>query len=142
MRVGLVGCVKTKKVTAAPARDLYTSALFLGRRRFVERKCDRWFVLSAKHGLVDPDKVLEPYDETLKDAGEERRRLWSHAVLRSLERELGDLKGMSFEAHAGSAYMDHGLAEGLEARGASVERPTEGLSLGRQLAFYKQSSQA
>ncbi|HWO69164.1 MAG TPA: hypothetical protein VNP94_00195, partial [Actinomycetota bacterium] len=46
MRIGLVGCVKSKRARPAPARDLYTSPLFRGARRFVERSCDRWFVLS------------------------------------------------------------------------------------------------
>lgn len=63
MKVGLVGCVKSKRGTAAPARDLYTSALFRGRRRYVELTCDRWFILSARHGLVEPEEILEPYDD-------------------------------------------------------------------------------
>jgi hypothetical protein len=140
MRVGLVGCVKGKRGVAMPARDLYTSALFLGRRRYVERTCHRWFVLSAKHGLVDPDTILEPYDETLKDASEARRRQWSQAVLADLDRRIGELAGVLFEAHAGAAYLDHGPALGLRQRGATVERPTEGLPFGKQLALYKRAT--
>jgi hypothetical protein len=64
-RIGLVGCVKTKRSFASPGKDLYASPLFRGRRRYVEASCDRWFVLSALHGLVAPDEVLEPYDVTL-----------------------------------------------------------------------------
>lgn len=137
MRIGLVGCVKGKRSRPAPARELYTSALFLGRRAFVEATCERWFILSAKHGLVDPDDVLEPYDQTLKDASEAHRRQWSARVLNQLERSLPHLHGVILEAHAGAAYLDHGLAAALEARGAVIERPTAGLSFGRQLAFYK-----
>lgn len=62
MKIGLVGCVKTKRATGAPARDLYTSTLFTGRRRYVEESSDRWFVLSALHRLVRDDERLEPYD--------------------------------------------------------------------------------
>lgn len=64
MRVGLVRCVKGKLSRAARARDLYTSPLFVGRRRWVEATCDRWFIPSAKHGLVDPAAILEPHDVT------------------------------------------------------------------------------
>lgn len=63
-RIDLVGCVKLKRNHAAPAADLYTSALFAGRCRWVAQTCDRWFVVSAKHGLV-AQQVLKPYDETL-----------------------------------------------------------------------------
>jgi hypothetical protein len=65
LTVGLVRFVKTKLHTPTPAQDLYTSAVFVGRRAWVEQSCDRWFILSAKHGLVDPEQVLEPYDESL-----------------------------------------------------------------------------
>jgi hypothetical protein len=139
-RIGLVGCVKSKLPYPAPARDLYTSSLFRGRRAYVERTCDGWFVLSAKHGLVEPDRMVEPYDETLKDADRAHRRRWSAAVLSSLGEALGNVQGIVFEAHAGHNYLDYGLAHGLMARGAKVERPTEHLGLGRQLAFYGEAT--
>lgn len=136
-RIGLVGCVKSKLPHPAPARDLYVSALFRGRRAHVESSCDRWFILSAKHGLVEPDRVLDPYDETLKAASEARRRRWSSEVLASLERALGPLARMEFELHAGADYIAHGLERGLRERGARVTIPAAGLSLGKQLAYYR-----
>src|SRR5437879_2590214 len=60
-RVGLVGCVKSKRSVPTAAADLYTSTLFVGRRRWVEASCERWFILSAKHGVVPPDELIEPY---------------------------------------------------------------------------------
>lgn len=135
-RIGLVGCVKTKLDHAAPAKDLYTSRLFRGRRAFVERSCARWFILSAKHGLVDPDAVLEPYDVTLDSATAAERRAWSDRVLVEIRERLGSLDGLTFEAHAGSNYLDFGVVEGMRASGARVMRPTEGLGLFEQQAFY------
>jgi hypothetical protein len=139
-RIGLVGCSKSKRTEPAAARDLYDpSALFRGVRCLVERTCERWFVLSAKHGLVRPEQVLEPYDETLTRASRAARRRWAEWVLGQLEAELGaDLSGYVFEAHAGSAYLDFGLVRGIEERGGRVDRPLDGLGLGRRLAFYKE----
>lgn len=131
-----MGCVKSKRDPPSPAKDLYTSTLFVGRRRYVERNCDRWFVLSALHGLLDPDQVIEAYDVSLADADEAFRARWSAAVLAQLERHLGRLDGTTFEVHAGSAYRDHGLVSGLRAAGATVEEPAAGLNFGQQLAFY------
>jgi hypothetical protein len=136
-RIGLVGCVKSKLDRSAPARDLYTSPLFQGRRRFVENSCDRWFVLSAKYGLVDPDKVLQPYDRTLKQVGRAERRRWSAAVVSGLELELGAFRTVVFEIHAGDDYRKFGLEDGIRGRGGQVVVPTHGLSLGQQLAFYR-----
>lgn len=141
-RIGLVGCVKQKEPQAMPARSLYRSPLFHGRRAYVERTCSSWFVLSAEHGLVHPDRMLEPYDVTLKDEEPSRRRVWSQQVLADLSDLLGDLTGAVFEIHAGAAYRDSGLVEGLEDRGAVVEVPAEGLGLGQQLHFYGEAAEA
>ena len=141
MRVGLVGCTKSKRTVASSARDLYDpSTLFRGRRAYVERTCDRWFILSALYGLVDPDDVIEPYDVALKSASTAERRAWSRSVLESLRTELGDLRGIEFECHAGSEYLSFGVVDGLLALGATITVPTEGLSFGRQLAFYSNST--
>lgn len=136
MKIGLVGCVKGKLMHPAPARELYTSPLFIGRRRWVESTCDRWFILSAKHGLVDPATVLTPYDMTLNELGHDKRRRWSTGVLADLEQACGPMRPHTFEIHAGDPYVRFGLEEGLIRSGAVVERPSAGLSLGQQLQFY------
>ncbi len=135
-RVGLVGCVKGKLDHAAPAQNLYTSPLFGKRRRYVERTCEQWHVLSALHGLLRPDEPVAPYDKTLNDASWAERRRWSQLVLSQLDRELGPVGHTVFEVHAGKNYVDFGLVAGLEDRGAIVEWPVKGLPMGKQLAFY------
>ena len=135
-RIGLVGCVKEKAASARPAADLYTSTLFRGRTAYVRRSCDRWFVLSALHGVVGPDAVVEPYDVALDTASRSERRTWSRRVLEQLGDHLGELGQYDFEIHAGAPYRDFGLLEGLRAAGASVTNPTEGMRIGEQLSFY------
>ncbi len=134
--IGLVGCVKTKLDHAAPARDLYTSPLFRDRRAAVDGKADRWFVISAEHGLLDPDQVIEPYDRTLADMSIPSRRAWSAKVLSALRGTLGDLNRYRFEIHAGADYFGFGLADGLRESGAEVSIPTQGLRQGEQRQLY------
>ncbi|HYT80042.1 MAG TPA: hypothetical protein VEQ37_12460 [Actinomycetota bacterium] len=136
-RIGLVGCVKSKLPHPAPAADLYTSPPFRGARRAVEWSCDRWFILSAEHGLVDPGQVLDPYERTLATAPTAERRRWAQGVLAQIDEHLGDVGGIDFEVHAGTAYLEYGLKAGLAARGAHVVDPLQGLPLGRRLAYYK-----
>ena len=133
--------MKGKRRSAAPAGDLYTSSLFVGRRRFVLGSCDRWFILSALHGLLDPEQTIEPYDRSLLDVGSGERRAWAKEVLAAIDATLGDVAGVVFELHAGAAYRDFGLVDGLRARGAEVVNPTAGLSQGGQLAFYAGNSE-
>ncbi len=135
MRIGLVACVKSKRATPTRAADLYTSPLFRGGRRAVEQSCDRWFILSAKHGLLDPDEVVEPYEETLSGAPRQDKRRWSRRVLGQIF-ALVEPEGVVFEIHAGEDYHAWGLSRGLRDAGAQVELPTAGLPLGRKLAYY------
>lgn len=135
-RIGLVGCVKEKAPSARRAEELYTSTLFRGRAAYVKKSCDRWFILSALHGVVDPATVLEPYDVTLDNASRDRRRAWSSQVLEQLRTKLGDLGSYEFEMHAGAPYRDFGLVEGLRRAGAVVVNPTQGMPIGHQLSFY------
>lgn len=63
--VCLVGCSKTKLPYAAPAKELYTSPLFKLGRAWAEANSDAWAILSAHHGLIEPDSIIEPYDITI-----------------------------------------------------------------------------
>lgn len=135
--IGLVGCVKTKRSVTTAAKDLYDSPLFHGQRQTVETSCDRWYILSAKHGLLDPETEVAPYEEALYGTSRHHKRSWSRRVLAELREELGDLDGMHFEVHAGQDYYAHGLVEGLRKAGATVGLPTQRLSMGQKLSYYR-----
>jgi hypothetical protein len=138
-RVGLVGCVKEKAKGPRSAQDLYLSTLFVSRRWFVEQSCSEWWILSALHGLIRPTDILEPYDLALKDLGRAARREWSGRVLAAIDDRVRLASGDEVEIHAGAEYREFGLVEGLRSRACTVENPTEGLGIGRQLQFYKQA---
>lgn len=141
VRIGLVGCTKSKLDRPAPAAELYSpSTMFRGRRGYVESTCDRWFILSANHGVVAPDEVLDPYDVTLVGTSRLTKRQWTNRVLDELEERLGQVRQLEFKIHAGHDYWGFGLVEGLTVRGATVEIPTRGLGQGQQLAFYRKAA--
>lgn len=133
----LLGCVKTKLDRAAPARDLYTSELFRRRRAYAEATGVRWFILSARHGLVAPADLLEPYDVHLGDQSADYREAWGRWVVARLASEL-DISGVTVEIHAGAAYVD-AIRGHLDRCGASVVTPLAGLTQGEHLAWYAKS---
>lgn len=136
-RIGLVGCVKTKADRPRQAKDLYRSSLFSGRRAYVERHCDEWWILSAGHGLVHPDTVLSPDDVCMADLDSLARRRWSASMIGSIRAQLRPAPGTIFELHAGSMFRDFGLVDGLDAIACEVAIPTAHLGIGRQLHFYR-----
>jgi hypothetical protein len=135
----LVGCVKTKRPTAAPAGELYTSPLFRKRRLYAEASGRPWFILSALHGLVHPDRVLEPYDMYLAGQTVTYRRQWALRVVSDLVAAVGPLAGTSIEIHAGASYVEP-LAPVLSAAGVDVRVPLRGLNQGQHLAWYSSDS--
>lgn len=133
--VVLVGCVKTKLPVAAPASELYVSALFRKRRAYAEATGKPWYILSAMHGLIRPDTLLEPYDMHLASQPTAYRRGWGERVVRDLELNHGLLGGLLIEIHAGAAYVDP-IESVLDVYGAGVLAPLRGLPHGKHLAWY------
>lgn len=80
MRIGLIACCKEKLDYATQAQYLYQSPMFKMSMAWIRKRCDEWAILSAKHGLVMPDQVLEPYDLALKDLPRLELERWADAV--------------------------------------------------------------
>lgn len=76
----LVACCATKLDHAAEARDLYVSDLFKKARAYAELIGESWLILSAKHGILKPGKVIEPYDEFLCDKSPRELAAWIELV--------------------------------------------------------------
>jgi len=63
----LRSCVKSKRSYRCKAAEMYTSPLFQKTMAYAQRlRAKRIFILSAKYGLLDPDDIIDPYEQTLK----------------------------------------------------------------------------
>ena len=130
----LVSCVKSKRSQPSPARDLYTSTLFKGASAYAEEVGDRWFILSAKYGLLDPDKVVSPYEKTLNKMPVAERLAWAKEVLADLEPLAKPGDEVVFLA--GTRYREN-LIEPLKRIGCQIAVPMVGLPFGKQLSWLK-----
>ncbi|MDR1787158.1 MAG: hypothetical protein LBR16_01705 [Treponema sp.] len=88
MKQFLISCGKQKCGKKVKAADMYTSPRFKMALAYARKQTkgddSRIFVLSAKHGLLSLDKVIEPYDETLNTKKAAERRDWAQKVLAQL----------------------------------------------------------
>ena len=96
-RLLLVTCVKSKTTSPAAAKDLYVSPLFRKARAYAERSELPWFIVTAEHGLVQPDEWLAPYERYLPDMPREYRTAWGEWVVARLELLAGPLRGRTVE---------------------------------------------
>lgn len=137
--IALVSCVKKKRSGPCMAKDLYVSPLFRFMRTYAEHKADRWFILSAKYGLVRPTDVLESYEQTLNESSVKQRRKWAAHVLQQMRDEDLLRPGVTFLWLAGQAYQKY-LSSLLA--GLSQLDPLAGKRFGERLAWLKKRTQA
>lgn len=110
MRVGLIACSAGKLDRPAPAAELYTGPVFTLAREWITARTElgAWAILSAKHGLVMPDQVVEPYDVALASLSADEKRAWA---ARTREQLVERFPGAVFMVLAGADYR--AATEGL-----------------------------
>ncbi len=94
-------------------------------------KPDAIYILSAKYGLVDPEQVIPPYNETLNTMKSGQVKDWALDVIDQMEGKINFQKDEIIFL-AGERYRK--FLQPL-CRNASV--PLEGLGIGKQLSWLK-----
>ena len=123
MKIALIACCKSKLDHSCRAEDLYVGALFKKQLAFSrDQNFDRIFILSALHGLLKLDEVIQSYEKTLTKMPVAERKKWAAAV----EFVLPDNAEITY--FAGVRYREF-LPCG--------DVPCEGLGIGRQLKWFK-----
>lgn len=69
----IIACGKNKAEVRSKAANLYKGTSFLCRRRFAESNFEHYCILSAKHSILLPDDLLDPYNLNMKDLTKEQR---------------------------------------------------------------------
>lgn len=133
MKIGLVSCSKAKKDYICSAREMYSeSNTFRLSLEYLEKTCDKIFILSAKHGLLDLDDAIQPYDETLVEKPVAERRKWADEVILKLK-EKTDLEKDQFIILAGQKYNKFLLEHTRK-----FQLPLEGLTMFKRVPKLKE----
>lgn len=131
-RVALVGCGKAKLDHPAAAEKIYVGSLFKMARAWAIRNTTRWFVLSAKYGLLAPWQIVIPYDAFLPNMSLAERESWASKVGKAVrgqiapEAEVVLLAGREYGCF--SKFVDNRITE-----------PLRGLGIGRRMAWLKEN---
>jgi hypothetical protein len=150
MRVILIGCGQQKRI-GGPWRacELYTGPIFSARRSYAERQvasgaADAYLILSAKYGLVTPERRISLYELPIQLLSAIDRVAWRCGCVTQLVEWLDndllddrDLAEIEVEIHAGHEYSAK-LANVLRANGFAASTPMENLVQGMQLKWYRE----
>jgi uncharacterized protein DUF6884 len=132
-RIVLVSCVSQKLPHRSKAKDLYVSTLFRLNLEYANGlEPDGIYVLSAKHGLLNLEQEIEPYEQTLNNMRVAEIREWASKILAQLS-EVTSLEETEFTFLAGDKYRKYLLPH---IKNAVI--PLKGLRIGEQLQRLKE----
>ena len=131
-KIILISCSSKKSIHKQKAEALYISTLFRFSLAYAKKlKPDKIFILSAKHGLVNLNDEIAPYNETLNDKTASDIKIWAEKVILELEK-LTNLGDDLFIFFTGKKYRKYILPHVK-----NYEIPLKGLRIGEQLQFLK-----
>lgn len=129
-KVVLISCSKSKRSYPCEARKMYEpSELFRESLTYAEKISKDIYILSSKYGLLHVDKIIEPYDETLKDKSTQEKDIWAKHVVRQIQAQY-DIRDVEFTILAGKDYYSP-LLKYLSRE--NVELPLIGMRMDRRL---------
>lgn len=83
--IALIPCSKLKKKWIYRAYELYSpSKMFQWYVKYAKMYCKDWYILSAKHWLIDKNKLLQNYDFTLKYAKDEEVKKYCEIISKQI----------------------------------------------------------
>ena len=118
------------------AKDVYIGAPFKVNRKYAEKYSNRWVILSAKHGFIDPDFIIPGnYDVTFKDPSTKP------ISLRELKEQIKQKALDSFDTVVVLGGRDYAgvvcnAFSGLEVK---IKAPVAGLPLGRAMGTVRKA---
>jgi hypothetical protein len=106
--VGLVACGEKKKDGWHQAREIYTSNIFRASLAYLESVCHEVYILSGKHHLLAPDRVIEKYSQRVPRATQDAYCWGRNTATTLVQRYLldGRVLPVKLVIMAGADYTD------------------------------------
>jgi uncharacterized protein involved in type VI secretion and phage assembly len=127
----LIACSMAKLDHAAPAAQLYTGQAFKLAMRAAKAANADVLILSALHGVLEPDDVINPYDCYLGGLPKTDRAIWAITTAAQLAPYRERFAVILAGKHYAAACDDF----------TNKREPLKGLGIGRQLSFLKNAAQ-
>lgn len=111
--IGLIACSSRKLgqdnlAEKYLAKDIYKGNTFIKSKEegLKKYKCEEWYILSGKYGLLDKNERISYYNLYLGKQSAEYKKKWAENVLNTLKSKY-DLKNDIFYIFGGKSYYEH-----------------------------------
>jgi hypothetical protein len=133
-KIVILSCTKSKLDKPSQAQELYSASPTFQKTLEYGKSLspDKMFILSAKHHLVPLDKVLSPYDLTLKEIPKEEKTKWGIEVIKQMKSKGINPEKDKFVFLTGTEYMKP-LQEYIPE--SNIETPLEGKRMGERMKW-------
>ncbi len=127
--LALITCTKSKASSRVPARDMYwPSRLFQLCWHQAESDGSRVAILSAKYGLLLPDRVIAPYNKTITEMSTAERAAWGESIGQQFDVAFGAygitevvfLAGKDYREPVAAAFRRRGVPCRVHPRWISI----------------------
>jgi soluble P-type ATPase len=108
MKIILISCVKGKHDNEMKAKELYKGPLFknsLCVAKKLQSDESKIFILSAKYYLVSLNKIIGPYDLTVKNLSHTQKKEWGNKVISELKK-VSNIETDEYIVLAGKEYIN------------------------------------
>jgi hypothetical protein len=127
----LIACSQSKLNRAAPARALYTGQAFKLAVKAAEAAKADILILSALHGVLEPEDIIAPYECYLGGLPTIERVIWASVTAAQLAPHRDRFAVILAGKHYAAACDEF----------TNKREPLKGLGIGRQLSFLKNAAQ-
>lgn len=128
---------KTPKITSQyPAKDAYIGPPFKVNREYAESSGCRWMILSARYGYIDPDDLIENYNETFNSPTP------LTVTLDTLKKQVRDKGLFNYSCIIGLGGENYRtmIQKSFLGSDCRVEFPFAGLPIGKMMAATKMAT--
>lgn len=89
MSIALISCSKQKYKWLHRAYKLYSkSTLFKKHILYAKKNCKDFYILSAEHGLIDKNKILQDYDYTLVWKSQKELKIFWEKISKQIKEKI------------------------------------------------------
>ena len=138
MKLGLISCSKTKASLPCKAKEMHCrSTSFNLKVKYAEKHLDDWMILSTKYGVIDKDRIIEPYELCLSTHRYSEKRSVIVMNKDHIRKWKTYVSSQILSLRASIVYLTskpywEDLPKG--------ETPLNGMKFGEQLKWLKESS--
>lgn len=130
--LGVVQASPTLAQKHAPADEAYATEFFRLKREFTRTAHDDWLVLSATHGLLEPDERVASDEVTFEEMQPAAQARWALDVVAELatvvrRNEYDEVAVLASRSVRNTLTERGGLRDRILAAGATVSEPLAGL---------------